>query len=338
MKIMLRAVAAATVVAAAIASAGAADMVGWNKYTVQPNSDVLVTLPFTRNVAGTYAVTGKTASAINVAATLTTDQYKDVYYVRFTSGSAVGRWSTITTNSASALTLGDASFLGDVATGDTFNVYPHHTLSSVFPDSMEGVSFLKTPMFVRNTEIIIPSTTGAAINRSGAEIYYFAGDRWTMVGGGFTNNSDDVVLSPQEYFIIRNNDASKTLTFVTTGKVEAAALARSVAREGTQNDVIACTGRPTQITLSELNLGGSAAFATTLGFIRSDELLVFDNSTVGKNKSASAIYFFQGDHWRKVGGGLASFDNELLPAGAALVIRKAANAGTAVTWTAFSPY
>jgi uncharacterized protein (TIGR02597 family) len=143
MKMIKRtALAAAVLMAVAIGSAGAAEMVGWNKYVVQPNSDVLVTLPFTQDAAGTYTVTGKTSTQVQVAGPLTTDQYKNVYYIRFTSGAAIGRWSTVTTNSATQLTLQDTAFLSDLANGDTFSVYPHYTLATVFPDNMAATSGL----------------------------------------------------------------------------------------------------------------------------------------------------------------------------------------------------
>jgi len=334
MKNKLSAMAALAAMVLAVGASGAAEMVGWNRQVVQPNSDVLVSLPFTQDAAATLTVSGKTATGVQVAGPLTVDQYKGAYYVRFTTGSAAGQWSTITTNGATDLTLEITDFLTDVQVGDHFSVYPHQTLSTVFPDSLEGVSYKATTGLKRNTEILIPSTTGAAVNRSAAATYYYKNGEWKKVAG---STSDDVVLSPEQYFIIRNNDATDSLTFVTYGKVEPVILSRLVPKNATKNDVGGCTGRPTQVTLAELGLGGSPAFKTTTGLSRQDELFVFDNDAAGKNKSASATYYYKSGHWKKVGQS-GDYDNETVPAGAALIIRKVGDAGSSVTWTQYSPY
>ena len=61
----------------------------------------------------------------------------------------------------------------------------------------------------------------------------------------------------------------------------------------------------------------------------------------GLNKSASAIYYFLGgttNEWRKVGSALNA-GSDVIPAGAALLIRKYGTAGgETVLWNNTAPY
>jgi uncharacterized protein (TIGR02597 family) len=68
---------------------------------------------------------------------------------------------------------------------------------------------------------------------------------------------------------------------------------------------------------------------------RKDELHVFDNAAEGKNKSASAIYFFYNGAWRRVGLP-ASTDvgtNVVFNPGTGVIIRKAITIdGSTAVW------
>ncbi len=94
------------------------------------------------------------------------------------------------------------------------------------------------------------------------------------------------------------------------------------------------------MTLASLKLGGTSAFVTsTSPGVHKDELLVYNNSAAGMNKSASATYYFYNNAWRKSGASASlSFDSEPVPAGAALIIRKAAGTAGSAQWNQSSPF
>lgn len=316
------------------------NVVGYNRVDVAANTDVLVSVPFIQNSEGTFTVTAVTGTGVTVADTLGVDAYAATYYVRFTSGAAKGRWSTITSNTVNDLVLENNTFLPDITIGDVFEIIPHLTLDKVFPDALEGRSFEKSAsLFNRSTEVLIPNTASVGINKAASATYYYYNDEWRKVGAAPTISFNDVVVSPEEYFVIRNR-SDKKLTFVISGNVPAMTLVCDLPKETQKNDIAAVSGRPIAMKLSQLGLGGTAAFTTTtLLFNRQDELMVFDNDAAGINKAAAATYFYYDGAWRKVGASpTTSFDDELVSPGAALIIRKASGAAGTVTWTQNSPY
>ena len=339
MRKSLTAMATAALLLTAVTSYGQDNVVGFTKVTVPASSDVLVSVPFTAAPAATMTVTGKDGTSLTVGDTLTANQYATTYYIRMTSGTAEGRWSTVTSNTTSTLVLTDTSFLSDVANGDTFKVFAHATLDGVFPAELKGRAYeASASLLARKTEVLVPSSN-PGINKSAGATYYYYNNAWRKVGASPAVNQGGTVLSPDSYFIVRNNGGTQ-LTFVSAGTVQAIALARVIPTDTSKNDVPAVTGRVTPVTLAQLGLGGTAAFQTSTSILtRKDELLVFDNGATGINKSAAATYFYYNGAWRKVGASPAtSFDGEVLPAGAAVIIRKAAGTAGSSTWTQVSPY
>jgi uncharacterized protein (TIGR02597 family) len=111
------------------------------------------------------------------------------------------------------------------------------------------------------------------------------------------------------------------------------------------NDNYVSAGRPLDITLDNLglvntgNLGASAftPSAGTTGGARRDQLLVFNNTSLAFNKSASAIYYYLSNNstqgWRSTSNSTADAGGTIIPAGAALVIRKYQGAAETKFWT-----
>jgi uncharacterized protein (TIGR02597 family) len=316
---------------------------GYNRLTVPGNSDAFVSLPFAAGVEGTFTVSGTPdqASGIAVAgAAFVADEYKDMYYIRVVTGQAAGRWATISGNTPTNLTLADNGFLGQLGDGDTFKILKHQTVGSVFPDKLEGKSFkASTSVAFRATEILVPNASAVGINKSAGDTYYYLNGAWRRFGSIPTQSFNDAVLSPDSYFIVRNG-GDEELTVLLSGAANTAVLSQSIPVQSASNDVPASTGRPTPVTLKELGLGGTPAFETSTSVaLRADELLVFENSASGINKSAAATYYYLNGAWRKFGSSpFESFDDEVLPAGAALLIRKAGGTVGTVTWVQPSPY
>lgn len=121
--------------------ASSAEWVGYNSVEVPANSDVLVSVPFNQTLVSTHTVDTKTAGGVTVTDTLTVNAFANTFLVRFTSGNGKGLWSTISSNTANELVFQNTAILADVSVGDTFSVYPHQTLATVFPDGLQGKSF-----------------------------------------------------------------------------------------------------------------------------------------------------------------------------------------------------
>jgi len=326
------AAAAIALLSLAAQSIGLAETVGYNKVTVPGNSDALVSVPFTLDAAATLTVTGVVPSTgVTVAGPLTNNQYQNLYYVRFLTGNAAGQWSTISSNTTTQLNFSVTSFVGSIANGDQFQVIRHQTLASIFPDGLEGVSFVKSNSAINNianrrTEILIPNSTAIGINKASSASYFYLSGEWRRQSQA--GNFDNTVIEPHTYVIIRNSNNATPLTFYSLGDVVSTGqLVDRVRTETSKNDVYKSAMNPLPITLAGLELGGTPAFVSSTSLInnvanRRDELLVFNNATTGINKASSASYFYFNGAWRKQGSGGANFDGEVLPAGSAILIRK----------------
>ncbi|MCA9398958.1 MAG: TIGR02597 family protein [Candidatus Omnitrophica bacterium] len=332
---------AAALTVLSVQSAMAGGLVGYNKIDVPAGSDALFTVAFTEAADSSYTVSSVTGSGVTVADALSVDAFADTYYVRFTSGSGEGLWSTIDSNSASEFVLTDTGILSHVSAGDTFAVFPHATLETLFPDELKGISFEATPppgIFLK-TVILVPDTTSVGVNKATAATYYYLNGEWRKFGQPPTSVFNDVVIPPQVYTTLRNGGASP-LEFFTLGKVSDLKIARILSTESSTNDIPVGSGFPVPVTLKQLNLGGTPAFQSTPppGIFVKDQLLVFDNSVPGVNKSASATYFYYNGAWRKFGQPLTqSFDDEVLDPSAAILIRKAGGTPASTVWTQPSP-
>lgn len=328
----------ATAVAAlglAVSIAGASDVVGYVYQTCPGNSEIVVGVPFTRDCVGTYTVTGVSGNTLTVTGAAWAS-YANTHFVRLTSGAADGQWATITAVSGDDLTLTlDAATAGVVA-GDTFKLCPHWTLATLMPDNLAGISFVASANSFpssRRTEILLPDLSGTGTDRSATKYYYRSG-AWYLSGGG---NADAVILPPQTLMILRNTNNASELTFVALGDAQDGTSVTGLAiANGVNNDNYVATTSPIDLTLDQLNLGGTAAFvasANSFPSSRRDELILFDNSATGVDKLASGTkYYYRSGAWYLSGGGLAG--STVVPAGSAIVVRKYKGASdTTVNWT-----
>jgi len=288
----------------AVSASEVLNVVGYNRIPVPANSDVRLSLPFTPQAEGdTYTVSAKSGTTLTVTPALTTT-YGSTYYVRFVEGNASGLWGTLSSGSASTVVLADATVATHVNVGDKFRIYKHYTLATVFPKGMLNVSFTTT------SQILIYENNLAAMgqNKSAAKTAFYVNGNW--VGAGVTNNT---ILTPETQFILRNN-SSQELTFVTQGVVPDYAVSLLVAANG---DLNIGTGYPVPVTLKNAGLGGTGR-----------QVLFYDNTATGLNKSAAKTAFYVSGNW--VGAGVTG--NELLTPSETITLRlPSSEAGTKIT-------
>jgi uncharacterized protein (TIGR02597 family) len=236
------------------------------------------------------------------------------YYARIDSGVREGLIATITANDANSITLtvptGDdlVGVLTNAAngTGDSVSIAPYWTLGTLITGVPAG------------TQILIYPTNVGGINLSASTIYFSNGTSWFQ---GATN-SDDTILPPLQGFTLRNNSAG-TVTVSITGSVPMATnrlVVRTLVASKQQDQRIFFNSPVPEYV-------GNSGLGTTAG----DQLLVFDNSATGKNKSANVILVWTGTKWLNSGVDVSS-TFQLQP-GTSYVLRKAPSAspGTTVT-------
>jgi uncharacterized protein (TIGR02597 family) len=311
MKMKASAITAAMLLALTAQTVSAADAVGYNVVTVPTNSDVLVSVPFNQQAVGSFTVVSVTGSGVTVADTLTANAYTNGYYVRFTTGGGEGLWSTISANGTGGFTLSDTAVLSYVTAGNEFRVYKHHTLASMFPKGMYGISY------TNGTKVLVYENNRAVMgqNKTAAKTATYSatgGGRWT--GSGVTTNT---IIAPETQFIIRNVSAT-TLTLINQGIVPDYSVSTLIAANG---DLVIGSGYPVPVLLKNSGLGG----------VNNRKVLFFDNSATGQNKSAlkTATYSTTGGG-RWTGSGVTT--NELINPSAAVTFRlPSGETGTKVT-------
>ncbi len=317
------------------------DPVGFIKLSLPGNSDTFVSLPFAR-AGGTRIIVNSVSGNVVTAdgsPNWTPNQFvyasgtqSNTYYARFASGTTEGRIYQVTANTANALTLSLGSdTLSSVAVGDVISIEPYWTLNTAFPN---GAGVIASPLAGnRYTEVLIPNTTDSGINLSAAKVYFFNAGIWKQVSDGANNHNDDV-LQPNIHFIVRHNVPTNT-TAMTLGAVITAKLAITLRVQSTvSQDNYIGLARPVAVSLDDSGLVSSGAFSISpLPGSRTDELLIFNNASIGHNKSASADYYYWNSAWRQVGAGSADVGTNLIfQPGNAVIIRKYTNSISPV-WT-----
>lgn len=323
----------------------ASDPAGFDKVDLLGNSDTIVSIPFSRPEAAFALVESVAGSNVTVKGSpgWVPNQFvyagvtqPNTYYMRLLSGAKEGSYYPILANGTNDLTINLSSDdLSTVTNGTRLAVVSYWTLATAFPGG-KGV-IASASGFTRKTEVLIPDVNGVGINLSPVATYYFLTNAtftngiWVQVGAGTTNQNDDVLL-PDNYFIVRHNTASNTV-FTAHGSVPVSKLTVPLSTEtSTKQDNFIALTRPVTNTLDESGLVQSGAFLASAGaFNRSDELLVFDNDQVAKNKAAAATYYYLST-WRRVGSGTTNMGSQpVFTPGTGVIIRKQTN-GVSSLW------
>ncbi|MBI1368395.1 MAG: TIGR02597 family protein [Planctomycetes bacterium] len=295
--------------ALSVASVQAGGVQGYNAITIPPGTDVRVTVPFNQKVEGTFTVSSKSGNVITVGGGLTSGAFNgSKFYVRFVDGTGEGLWTTITSNTATTLTIEDANVLAQVSNGNTFRIYKHHTIRSIFPEGFLGISFLNN-----STQILVYSNSfPLSKNRSASATSLHVNGNWV---GSANNNT---ILKPETQFIVRNTSGQQLKLF-TFGTVPDYTVSMLI---GPNGDMNIGTGYPVAVVLKNAGLSGSQR-----------QVLFYNNASTGTNKSASKTALSVGANW--VGAGVTG--NELFNPSESFTFRlPSSEAGTKVSIT--KPY
>lgn len=278
------------------------------------------------------------------------------YYAFLKSGTRAGMYYTVVSNSSTSITLdlaGDDLATAGAITGTTsLEVIPYDTLGTVFPGGAGVNPSSSHSLLTRQSEILIPNLAAAGIDLASPVSYYYfsgAGPGWRKAGAP-TIVANDTVLTPDVFFIVRHNVSTSTsLTF--TGTVQMSTLATPVGTIAVSQDQDNAVALPfaTEMSLAQLKLYESGAFAGSSSHSllnRQDQVLVWDNSVIGKNKGSGISYYYftetsgVGRGWRKSGvPNVIANDDVVIGPTKVIVIRKKSPGGPITSlWTVKPPY
>ena len=329
-------------------------MSGYNTVVCPSNSDTVCSVPFTRstiffgttgvpvdNLDGTHSIALSAAPGFETGPATT-------YYVSFNGGSHDGEYYEITDKTQGATIIVDDRDidLTNVTAGTQVKVNLFWTLATLFPDGNSTI-VPSTGNFSsqRRTQILLVTPLIGAINVAPQEVFFFssADNTWKSTASGFPI-SDNTVLWPDSYFIIRHNSLSGPTNYVPAGAIDEDSLTIPLfTAVGSPTDNFVSIPRPIDVPLNKLGLGDStgpnAAFVASTGNFsnqRGDQLLVYDSAFAAQNKAPSAIYFFRStdNTWVSTISGFPNANNVTLKPSEGFIIRKKSTAGgTTALWT-----
>ncbi|AKJ65471.1 TIGR02597 family protein [Kiritimatiella glycovorans] len=266
--------AAALLLSAPVVLAG--EWVGYNATTIPAGADVMVSVPFSQDYALETTVDTKTATGVTVSDTLTAGDYADDYYIRMTSGTGEGLWTTISDNGTDGFTMENTNVLTHISAGDAFQVIPHHTVASLFPESHFGISYTNDV----SLKFYNSATVGVDDAPSDTVSYDAFGGNW---------NTPATIVPPLTQMIIRNGSGEE-LTFACAGDVPQVKAAFIVAA-GVEDDYHIGSGFPVDVTAASVSANTGRS------------LKLYDNGATGQNKPpAESVSYnaFTGD-WNTPG-------------------------------------
>lgn len=300
--------------------------VGFVSKTVPAGADVTYAPAFHRSPA----FIGEVATVVN-ATTLelagepgwTVDQFKQTHYLLVSSGPKEGLFAEISGNTASSLSL---TFLignlgtepGDaVVSGDQVKIIPYWTLGTLMPqDSVPN-----------NTQVFLYNRSQSGVNKSASAIYtHFTGYGWYS---GPTNGNNQI-LYPDESVVIRAPvGVSFTLTQSGSVPLDNVRTLLSNITAGQDQDIRVASTLPVGTPVGSLFAPGSAG--------NGDKLLIFDEASSGRNKSASMILtYYTGFGWYS---GPSDMNSLQIQPGQGVVYRKAgANSAQNIVVNYAPPY
>ena len=339
-----------------------ADSPVWGTYKVEcpANSETYIGITTTRAPVFTGKVQSVQSGTTNIVAqgepNWSVNQFVYVvgsqtnhYYLKFTSGELEGAWYDIKSNSSSdvEIEIGSAE-LAKIAVDDTFQIIPHWTMATLFPNgggfaraeskrsSLNRTVLWKKTKYGENGLEYPKGENGAALAK-----YYYRKyekiDSWLDING---NDASNVVVEPNTYFKAVQ-PATITSTVCYSAVVPMCATSFELftledeAGKGAAQHIYISVPSAVDMKMSDLTeaLIDSGYFSTSKNSRRADIIYVYNNEKVGSSLPPDqTISYRKNDsvsYWEDVNH--ENGDNYVLKAGSALKILKKATA-TPVTY------
>ena len=263
------------------------DPVGFVSVTVPANSDAILAVPMARasefkgvisaisGTSGTVTLTVSGTPAWTTNANPTLSQFAPLatlgktYVVQIASGTKEGLILPVITNGTNTVTVSvGADDLTGVPTGTDLDIFPMWTPKSLI-----------TSVVAQDSQILLLKSTQAGVNLSSSGAYVFDTTGW--VDDNF-DSADNAPLDFGSAFIFRNGGASTTISMVgAVPMTKHRAVLRTRANNVDQDVAIGFTS-PVPTPVGSLGLN----------FASDDQILIFNNSAPGQNKSSTAALVY----------------------------------------------
>lgn len=320
--------------------------VGHNSIVCAGGSDTVVSIPFHRPPGISTAVAGNPV----VSATSATISYQservlsegelsdEPHYLQFTGGTRSGRTYSVSSHGPDSITieLGEDDLAG-VATDDPFQVIPYWTLATLFPVETQSTIHVSGGKLAptRKSRVLFFDEVSQGFGLAPDQVYFLTDGGWFRSDRGFPS-AGDAIVPPGKAFVIRHQPGDSDTVFVPRHLVFQGdhSIALRTQSSGRQDNSVALV-RPVPVKLSDLDLFTSfAASTSTSAGNRSDELLLYDNLTVGFNKPPATIYFKVAEQWyRDDGSSYPAADEDIITPATGILIRKTNHpSGTTLHW------
>jgi uncharacterized protein (TIGR02597 family) len=295
------------------APAAASEPVGYLRTTLPAATNDASTrrtlgIPFSRPVVFSGTVSSVSATLQCSGAAWEASQFTTTpHYARLRTGTSAGLSFLITSHTASTLALdSEGESLGKlIANGDVFEIYPAHTLGSLF-----GTTAAAVPLRSGNSEAAADLVR--LNNGSQWLTYFFDGSRWRTPGSDLSQ--DNTILPPgQGLFLVTKGLQPVSLALVGASRTRAERT--TIASNG---DTLLSLPVPLTIRLSELGLLSISSWKTGPAASLADTLRIW-------NGASWDILYHTGTTWEAAG----SFPtpNPLLSATSAFLVHRSGDAG-----------
>lgn len=293
----------------------------------------VVSLPLQGTPFSTGHFTGVTANTLSDSSANWTagqlSQSATPYYIRITSGSAIGRTfiiSTSTANTSTTLTIDTSNATGvDLtqlgiqtgASGDSYEIVPADTISTIFgTPATTGVLGSSSPSSADIVQLFV----------SGAwRKYYYntSSNNWLQVGPNI--NSNNVVIRPDSG-VMYSRLAATSLSLTLMGRVPSITNTMLVSNSGV---TFTNNSWPADLTLATSSINLIPGWISSSSPSSADIVQCFVSGAWRK-------YYYDGSNWRQVGPNIIS-NSLVLPAGSGIILDRKGTSGTALLTQAL-PY
>ncbi len=259
----------------------------------------VVGIPFNRASVFRGIVTSVSGSTIKAGTPAwTSGQFVSaVHYLKFRTGPNVGRYFTVTANTADTLTVSAPGVA--IAENQAFEIFPAQTLGSLFGTTSVA---LQTGSDEASADLV-RIQNGTVWNT-----YFHTGTQWQISGG--TSSQNGAVIRPEQGIIV-----------VARGIAPVSLALRGSVSITSESSVIPGTGEglvanrlPFDTTLSALKI------QSLPGWTKGASASVADN-LMRWNGTSWNVYYHTGARWQ-MAGSQTSQDGASLPAGESLLIRR----------------
>lgn len=338
-KTLLSMLAAASFAVAPFSHAVTTDPVGYVTVTVNANSDLKAAITLTQTPTFTGSASSVTEGTVDVSGTIG-DVTTERHFALVTSGNLAGQWFEITTSTPNSFTVEEDLEAEGLAASDSLRVFPFWTLATLLPNG-GGLPVTTDPSDIQGFVLTNdPSATGTNLPTSGTFFYLDNGSITGWFDGGGVP-ADDFPLSPDTYITLRNLSDS-TADVVVTGAVPTSPIGSKIlSRSAGEQDNQVPNPYPAELTLGASQLFEDGVVrATTDPNSVLDFILVYPSTADGLNPATTSTYFYfdNGTISGYFDGGGNPADSAIIPAGAAVVIRRGVGLDEISNWTPPVPY